>query len=373
VTAKPRTVTDLRIVQCDNPPFVRSSYAFDYEPYSARGLKTLRSRYALDDVVKGSRTEFDEILRLRDWVSAQWDHGFDNLKQWETTGLAYLQRAHKGECFTCAVYAFTLVEVLTAMGIPARSITLAKANTDFIRRPPPWNVGHVVTEAWSNQFHKWIVLDADSCAHFGKGGIPLSALEVRNAWLQNRGKGVRFVRGRHVPRLVPDAYPGDRRQLARGHRAFLRHNTMDYYAHLEFVMTNRHYTGSRRPAYRLAWADAHAPPQIVRQNVAVDPRERIATSLCSDIYYTLNQAFIRLHCPPRRNGRPGSTLAASLETQTPWFSHFEARIDAGRWRQRRGRFPWRLRNGINAIEVRPVNKFGREGSTSRIAVRCRMG
>jgi len=366
-------VRDLRIVEYDNRPIVRGSYPFEYELPSAPGLKKLRAEYRLDRVVSRCGSEFEQILALRDWVSSRWDHGYCNVERQSRTGLEYIRRAEKGECFTCAVYALTLTEVLTAMGFPARNITMAQADTDFIG--PDDEVGHCVTEVWSNQFRKWIVLDADTAAHFELDGVPLSALEVRRAWLQKKWRKVGFIRGPHIPKIVSVGPPGtpplDR--LQESWRRFTRFKTMEYYHNLEFHMSNRHYAARSRPFFMLVWSDEHSLPRLVRQNVAVDPRLRVTTENLNDIYYSLNHAYVRLHCPPRSRGKPVPVLTVDLETETPWFDHFDVRIGGGAWQRRPRRFTWHLRNGVNTLEARPVNKFGREGIVSRVKVLCKIG
>jgi len=365
-------VRDLRIVEYDNPPIVRSRYPFEYESSSSPGLKTLRAEFELDSVIAKARSELEQFLLLRDWVSSRWDHGYCNVGRWSKTGLDYLRRAEKGECFTCAVYAFVLAEVLTATGFPARHITMAQANTDFIG-PDVRNIGHCVVEVWSNQFRKWMVLDADAGSHFELNGIPLSALEVRSAWLRRKWRKVDFVRGKHIPRIVSMGPPGTPplESLQEARKRFLRFKTMDYYRNLEFHMSNRHYSRHARPPVTLAWSDKDSPPRIVRQNVAVDPRVRITTENVNDIYYSLNHAYIRLHCPTWSKGNPMPLLEVRLETETPWFARFEARVNGAAWRKCRRSFRWDLRNGTNTLEVRPVNRFGRKGIVSRVAVLCR--
>ena len=368
---KTGVVRDLRIVEYDNRPIARARYEFDYEPFASRGLTRLRTRYHLDKVIGRSKGDFKQILRMRDWVSSRFDHGFCNLEKWETNALAYLRRAEEGECFTCAVFAFVLVEALTAVGIPARNLTIAQADTDFVGEDTR-NIGHCVAEAWSNEFRKWIVLDPDQAAHYERDGAPLNALEIRQAWLNGAWKKVRFAQGRHVPRILPRGYPGPVEQLYRTPNPYHVHNSMDYYHNVEFHMGNRHYTKGGNPPRRLVWTDEHRLPQLVRQNVAVDPGVRIITPLRSDIYYTLNQAFINLHCRRRGDGKPVPVLNVNLDTETPWFDYVQVRIGKGKWQKKPERFTWRLHNGLNVIQARPVNKFGREGIVSRVVVRCKM-
>jgi hypothetical protein len=54
---------------------------------------------------------------------------------------------------------------------------------------------HGGAEVWSNQFRKWVVMDAQSNLHFEKNGIPLSAWEIRAEWLKNKGADVDHVVG----------------------------------------------------------------------------------------------------------------------------------------------------------------------------------
>jgi len=62
-------------------------------------------------------------------------------------------------------------------------------------------------------------------------------------------------------------------------------------------------------------------------------------------------------------------LKVNFQTETPWFDHFEVRLDRKTWHNRpRNGFLWALHNGKNSVEARPVNKFGRNGIVSRIVV-----
>ena len=66
---------ELRIVEWQNEWIVRSSYEYDYQAPDEM-LKELRERYELDDVVSSCRTEWEQMLLLREWVRTRWDHGW---------------------------------------------------------------------------------------------------------------------------------------------------------------------------------------------------------------------------------------------------------------------------------------------------------
>lgn len=353
----------------DNPPVRRGFVPFLYEPASAAGLRRLRECYDLLSVTRGSANDWEEILRLRDWLSARWDHGFHNTaKGASATGLDYLRRSECGESFTCAVFAFTLVEILTAVGIPARNLTIGRGHSDFIG--PTDEVGHCVCEAWSNHFRKWIVLDADAGAHYVSEGTPLSALEIRAAWMSGRWKEIDFVRAPRCPAIRYDSFDGPRRQLVRGLEDFYRHNAADFYEHLIYQMSNRHFFRPRPPR-RLTWCDAACPPRIVRYNEAVQLDDCIPTHRRDDVEYSLNHAFLRVVCQDRPDRKPVRRVVVHAETVTPWFSHFEAKFDGRSWRKTALPCRWTLHEGDNTLSVRPVNAFGRKGSESAITVRMK--
>jgi hypothetical protein len=58
---------------------------------------------------------------------------------------------------------------------------------------PDWH--HGINEIWVNQFNKWILSDAKYDHHFEKEGIPLSALEIRDEYLKNKGSDILLVKG----------------------------------------------------------------------------------------------------------------------------------------------------------------------------------
>jgi hypothetical protein len=102
----------------------------------------------------------------------------------------------------------------------------------------------------------------------------------------------------------------------------------------------------------------------------VDPKVRVSTGLLSDVYYTLNQADIRLHCPRNEERKPIPVLLVEMNTETPWFSHFEVNLDEKGWGRKYARFRCPLHEEADVIQARPVNKLGREGIASQIAVLC---
>ncbi len=319
---------ELRVIPGkSNPPIRRSRYPFLYESFRVAGLKKLRKRYQLDSLTSAGATDWDVMRSVRDWLRGRWDHGYHNTTNGtSSSGLDYLLRSERGESFTCAVFAITLVEALVSLGIPARNLTIGRGPSDFVG--PYDEVGHCITEAWSNHFRKWIVLDADAGAHYEESGIPLSALEIRQAWLEGRWKKLDFVRAPRLPQIRYETFNGSKSHLAKGFRDFYRYNVINFYQHLIYQMSNRHFTGARITRY-ITWFDDCIPPRIVRHNTIVRASDYTITDTRDDVEYSLNHVHLRVLCVDNAERKPSRELQVHAESETPWFSHYEIKIDRG--------------------------------------------
>ncbi|MGB2806165.1 MAG: hypothetical protein WBC22_00365, partial [Sedimentisphaerales bacterium] len=61
-------------VEADNPPIKYSSINWEWEKWDRPEFKKLRELENLDEVVNGSRTEFDAQVKLLDYVTKRWRH-----------------------------------------------------------------------------------------------------------------------------------------------------------------------------------------------------------------------------------------------------------------------------------------------------------
>jgi hypothetical protein len=90
-----------------------------------------------------------------------------------------LRRVDDGMRFACVEYSLVLSQVLNALGIPARRLSLRQADYHVgLAR------GHVVSEAWIDDLHRWVVLDGQNGLYWtGADGVPMSAAELQRAFL----------------------------------------------------------------------------------------------------------------------------------------------------------------------------------------------
>jgi len=90
-----------------------------------------------------------------------------------------LDRVERGERFACVEYTTVLTQALNAVRIPARPISLFRADYHA-----GLGTGHAVTEAWIDDLGKWALLDGQNGAVWRDAdGVPLGVLELHRRHL----------------------------------------------------------------------------------------------------------------------------------------------------------------------------------------------
>ena len=351
---------DFDVIRCDLPAFIGDYRQMDYGDPRAPRTVQMREQYGLDEVVSGFATEFEAQCALRRWVRSRWDHGW-SLKFAEVEdALDILQAAEAGEKFTCGFYARVFVECARSLGWVARLLSIGVQDCGFPRGHDVGNVGHAVPEIWSNDLRKWVLLDPDLNVHYERDGVPLSGLEIHDAWLSHEHESVTVVQdepaftpptGDHpllVRQLMPNMEHFDEREAQFYCRRFVRYGAMDYYARLNIG--------------RWTWLDRRCLPTFVQH---FEPgRTGFLTSNRDDLYWSVN--LVRPNATA--SWENGPQLSVTLEHCMPWFDHFEKRVDKSGWQACDADFAWPMIEGENVLEMRGVNVCGRPGIVSRLEV-----
>jgi hypothetical protein len=361
VQAKLQVPGEFRVIRYEVPDFVGDWRQIEYGDPNAPRIAQLREEFKLEEVVAGCASEFAAQLALKRWVRSQWNHGYSRSATWAKDGLDILHEVAKGEQFCCGAYARVLMDCATALGWPARPVGLCVADCEFPRDYNVGNVGHAVCEVWSNGFRKWVLMDPDVNVHYERDGVPLSALEIHDAWVSGCADEVRMVAdqpGFVIPTgqtLVTgrDMCPGLNELTEEDSRLtferFGRHRVMDYYARLNIAGRQ--------------WADQRCLPTFV-VHFGASGQQRW-TSDVTDLYWPLN--LVRLSATPAWDeGRPRLTI--ELQHCMPFFDHYEARVDGEEWQPREAEFEWPMHDGVNTLQCRAVNVRNVPGIVSRIEV-----
>lgn len=174
------------------------------EPYLVR----LREQHDLDTVIAGAETDTERMLRVARWARTQWEHNGSNTPS-KFDPITILNEAAGGERFRCVEYAIVVAGALNAVEVPARVVGLKTADVETRKV----GAGHVVAEVYLADHGKWAMVDGQWNAVVTRGGVPLSAAEVRLALdespeeLEIVGLGdARRPRGGYLNWLAPYLY-----------------------------------------------------------------------------------------------------------------------------------------------------------------------
>ncbi len=360
-----------RVVAAENAQVLRSSYDMPWEDYQCEMLVELRRRFELDAVVAGAQTEFELIERLHRWAYhvplGPRSHFPWNALEWtalerDESGAikmnTYEQRRRDAMCLYPNV---VLVAACLSFGIPARHLNFHSEGM----------TGHEIAEVWSNDYGKWIHLDAtrDYYWYNPQTLVPLDTQEIHQVLVERLDQVERWDRPylfhQDLDELVRDLpisfYNGDYEHDADEGAYFLFRS----FCHFRIVPRFNPFSQERPlPVSQgtevwswdgyLNWADDKVPPLAHFSQ---------HTNRRADFYPTLNQTRYTAVSTDE-----AQRLRVHLETETPGFTNFEVRFDRGEWQKEATQFDWDLHQGLNVLEVRSRNSAGVTGIVSTMSV-----
>jgi len=332
----------MAVTRADNPQVVRSSYPFAHQRFEEPRLAMFRAKWNPGAVVSPDRTDFENLIALRDWTRRQWEDGWNHgpmefTPPWD--GFLILELASRQLAQgMCTHYSTAFVHACVALGYTARTQIM---------------LGHCIAEIWSNTHRKWVAFDHSGdkndarkmTFHFERDGVPLSALEIHRALIDGSWPKLRLC-----PREVEEAFKLENR--VRLFERFCNHYRNDELSSME-PGEPAHGTRSYHYDEYLWWEDRRTPPL---------PWFSRASGREGDFHWTLNHAEIHL----RRAG--SRALEVQLDTETPNLETLLCRIDGDDWQPYASRFRWPIHDGDNTLEVQPSNKFGHLGIVSSVTV-----
>ncbi|MBI3832167.1 MAG: transglutaminase domain-containing protein [Planctomycetes bacterium] len=346
----------VRVDRFHNERVRYSSMPFAYEDPRHPKLVELRTKYKLEEVVRGTASEFEALVRLRDWVSKQWEYNppvEGKFPGWDAHEI--LER----KIGFCVHYAITYAQCCAALGYQARFL--------FGQHPGgPDAGGHEVNEVWSNEYNKWVLMDAKENLHHVDPHTrePLSLMEVQE----------RMVRMMYADREIkPDTFskmPPQDLEIGTCEGLSLEPRKENEpleqwppwfrWFQVRYMPRNDWYTRPRPLPYEQGftwdWTDywVWEPPRIPRLH-----QYRRYTSRKADLDWSLHQVCFDAEL----TDEPG-VVRVKMCTVTPNFECFAVDLDGGGWRKEDAVFLWKLHTGANRIEMAARNCMGREGRPS---------
>lgn len=359
-----------KIKKYDNHKIIRTSLSFEHEDFNNASLRKLRRLYKLDEVVKNCKTQFEKIVALNYWVANQWKwHPPVKYPDWNALQILEKQKNGKPLGGFCGHFAIVMVQCCLALGITARFIFSKLEGVIF---------GHEVTEVWSDEYDKWIMMDPNINRYFRdrKTNIPLSALELHEQLLDFYFKNEKqrsnefnkkkvdaiplkkFLKEGPIvcdlgPVYIPGWFNPDRSHLMWGSpRMMPRSNFFSK----KYPIPKAHGYGTcwSWNEYYL-WQDERTPRGDSQFDKYVE-RER-------DWYWSINRVQFIVEQTNKEN-----VLRVYLDTFTPGLKNIMVKIDDWVWKPAKKEFLWKLHYGKNGLRAKTVNVMGVEGKESAIEI-----
>jgi hypothetical protein len=368
----PNTFLGVDAYAVHNGHVARSSYPFTYENLLHPGLKEYLKNHKLDRIVKDARSEFEVMTRLLNWayripVTSEpysWDWNKVTLIEKGEKGMPRLQGEYEGRRrdAMCLYSNQALIGALLAMGYQARHINIHSEGMS----------GHEVTEVWSNEFNKWIYMDATRDYYYfdPETGIPYNLLEIHNLLAEQVPRTETWQRP-----FAPETGTEVAARVNVGMREGNNHvsiveqgrHIIEIMGHFRIIPRNDFlsnplpvpvHTGDTMWGWDgfLNWYDEKFPKRYEYQRY---------TNRALDFYEPLNQAEVFLSETDERG-----LLRVEVNTFTPGgFDTFLVKMNDGQWvEQKEPTWLWSLRSGLNSVEVRSRNVRGILGPIGMLQV-----
>ena len=352
--------TGIHVINAENPPIQYSSLPWEWEQWDRPEFAEVRKLENLDEVIAGSRTEFDAQVKLLDYVARRWQWAVvsDNYPAWDAKSI--LNRIeNRGWGGMCALFNNLIGGMCMAYGWQARMVNI---------------VGHEVIEVWNDEYGKWVVLDGafsqkdiNTYQYDPATAEPLNMLEMHKLyldyffpnhtidWMNDYTHYMDLKDGQPAPvkrgSLVPDSTV---KQTGFITAAFMRLAPRNNWYAKPTPKPLDHGTSWWPWDGYVNWYDDQTPPK--RQYSQFTDRPR-------DLWPDLNKVHVDM-----TQGFGNDRLFLRFETYTPNFSHYEVNVDDTGWKEVGERWTWLLQSGRNALNVRAVNKLGARGKPSSFVV-----
>lgn len=340
-----------------NRPVRWTRFPFAYPDPTNRRLQAFRDRYGFESAIAGEGTEFEKLLRLRDWVHNAIPSGNPVVNT--SDPFEILDSAAAGGTFFCTHYAIVMQACLASLGWVSR-----KLGIDSDHGPDEDSTHHGVVDVFVNELDKWVALDAHHEVHYEKDGVPLSPWEISCEYAKTEGASVDVCVG------------VDRRKVEKSTQISLpyRHESCSYFwcqqywgmtdpfsmcgewetlPRLKLVLVGPQHEGK-------VWYQGRA--NVAHPHVCYSDGSFQFTRRFADAYPDVGTCHLGIG-----DGAPGS-VRVTTSTFTPNLETLEASVDGKAFRPVDPSFDWFPHPGENTLAVRTKNGFGVTGPVSQVSV-----
>lgn len=348
-------------VAIDNPPFIENTAFTSFEDLSSPKFKSLREKYQLDTVFHGEEDEFKRMLLLRDWIRTVIQiSDFEESYPGDDFTEGILDAALAGQGFHCGHYMIVQNAVMNSYGYVTRCLGAGPG----VKGGP--NGHHGINEIWSNQFQKWFLSDAKYNHHFEKDGIPLSALEIRDAYLKNKASDVTLVKGPDRKQILNDGVLNSKGEMV----PITKERFAQTYTWIEWESVNNRFTAWPDNSSELAKLNMFADDYFKnntwiwdgKPHWAYNTKNMILVSDRNALYWTPNtiKAEVKME---------GEIASIDLSSNTPNRMSYQMQDSPdGEWKDISNPVTVSLKSSRNEILFRSTNMAGVSGIPYKVIV-----
>ncbi len=170
---------DIKTIEFENIE-LNSEFCFMYADATRdEYLMKLRDDYDLDRLTE-NLNDIEKTKTILYWTHHQWKHSGSNEPS-KADALTILKEAKEGYNFRCVEYGIVLSSALNSIGIISRVLHLKTADCETVS----FGAGHVASEAYLEEFKKWVFIDGQFNAIPTLKNVPLNAVEFQKAIIES--------------------------------------------------------------------------------------------------------------------------------------------------------------------------------------------
>lgn len=353
----------------NNRGIVRSRFPMPIYDYHNGELQRFMNKFhAYLDYMKEGKTEWEQILLIRDWLHRAIPRtSYQSFKKiytrpypkGETPGpFEMLESAGAGLEWWCPHFSNMLAFLYTGAGFVSRKLgNVSKYHPKF------GTYTHGVTDIFVNELGKWVQMDAHFDIHYTKNDVPLSPAEIGQEYFENGGESINRVVGLKEEiktKNVLSTFTG----VHESERAYWNRYICDN----DFLKTE----GNWAPNMVLQFIESRHKDEYCYQGTGEDCSIHNVytqglfqyTERKADVYPDVNTSRIEIS----RSDTGSGSVRINVGTLTPNYDALMVTVDHGIEQPRDLSFKWFLHTGENHLSVRTRNKFGRYGKPSTVNV-----
>lgn len=318
----------------------KKNIVFVFEDFFHPELQKLRKQEKLDKLVGDSKTEFEKILKLKDWTNKQWEQSNPYPYPPFNANVILKQIRAKKTGGWCGQYGVVFAHACMSFGIPAR----------YFETMPAGEGGHFVVEVYSKDYKKWILMDPTINIYYERNSIPLNVMELHELRYHNKKNDAYSVSD--SSKTIAD---------------------LDYFFSFACMLRNNHLSMPLKVVVeknvirlidrRMLYYD-RCITDLKRKEM--ESKSQVVSSDIKDFYWEPDIVVIKVLKKTQRKKTVFLEFSGLYKDYQKFLVSYDYRKN---WHTTGAKFAWHLNSGLNMLEVTAPDKNGLKKRYSYIIAR----